>query len=123
SREIDDQLMAIAGSDKRRYRICDLLRLNLPGGVGDCRHLEAFGLQPVSKGVCPRRGTLQWLQSATGFIEPDDDGASPSCHFPLRRKVSIDLKPSLAVMPVPGLDPGIVAGIHVFLAGRSARKT
>ena len=26
------------------------------------------------------------------------------------------------VMPVPGLDPGIVAGIHVFLAGRQQER-
>jgi hypothetical protein len=27
-----------------------------------------------------------------------------------------------AVVPVPGLDPGIVAGIRVFLAGLSAER-
>jgi branched-chain amino acid transport system permease protein len=36
--------------------------------------------------------------------------------FPLQRRVAQNVaEPPLGVMPVPGLDPGIVAGIHAFL--------
>jgi hypothetical protein len=41
----------------------------------------------------------------------------------LLRASSGGLKRRSIVMPVPGLDPGIVAGIHVFLSGDQACKT
>jgi len=45
----------------------------------------------------------------------------PKCSMPLLSAERLERVPTrwkhlCAVMPVPGLDPGIVAGIHVFLA-------
>jgi hypothetical protein len=40
---------------------------------------------------------------------------------PLER-ISMKRDHPSGVMPVPGLDPGIVAGIHVFLAGAQQER-
>ena len=42
---------------------------------------------------------------------------------PMLARVRVPMKSNhlATVMPVPGLDPGIVAGIHVFLPGFSKK--